>query len=53
MLDEHFSYTNSTVAKFVLNDFDNQLHSFIKVFPKDYKQALAKSSTEKKELINK
>jgi glutamate synthase (NADPH/NADH) large chain len=53
MLDEHFLHTQSNVAKFVLDDFENQVQSFIKVFPKDYKQALAKSNTEKKALINK
>jgi glutamate synthase (NADPH/NADH) large chain len=53
MLDEHFLHTQSNVAKFVLDDFENQVQSFIKVFPKDYKQALAKSSIEKNALINK
>ncbi len=40
MINQHFEYTNSTVAKFVLNDFENQLKNFVKVFPKDYKRAL-------------
>ncbi len=37
---EHYLYTGSTVAKFVLDDFENQLKNFMKVFPKDYKKAL-------------
>jgi glutamate synthase (NADPH/NADH) large chain len=41
MIQKHFEYTNSTVAKFILNDFDNQLKNFVKVFPKDYKKVLA------------
>jgi glutamate synthase (NADPH) large chain len=41
MIQKHFDYTHSTVAKFVLNDFENQLKNFVKVFPKDYKKALA------------
>jgi glutamate synthase (NADPH/NADH) large chain len=41
MIQKHFDYTNSTVAKFVLNDLENQLKNFVKVFPKDYKKALA------------
>jgi glutamate synthase (NADPH/NADH) large chain len=45
MLKKHFKYTGSTVAKFILNDFENQLRNFVKVFPKDYKKVLA----EKKE----
>ncbi len=41
LISNHFMFTKSTVAKFVLDDFDNQLQHFVKVFPKDYKKALA------------
>jgi glutamate synthase (NADPH/NADH) large chain len=40
LIQKHFNYTASTVAQFVLSDFDNQLKNFIKVFPKDYKRVL-------------
>ncbi|WP_205512201.1 glutamate synthase large subunit [Longitalea arenae] len=40
MITRHYAYTGSTVARFVLDDFENQLKNFIKVFPKDYKKAL-------------
>jgi glutamate synthase (NADPH/NADH) large chain len=40
MISEHYRYTNSTVAKFVLDDFENQLRNFVKVFPRDYKKVL-------------
>jgi glutamate synthase (NADPH/NADH) large chain len=40
MIGKHYQFTDSTVAKFILNDFDNQLKNFIKVFPKDYKRVL-------------
>jgi glutamate synthase (NADPH/NADH) large chain len=40
MISKHYAYTGSTVAKFVLDDFENQLKNFIKVFPKDYKKVL-------------
>jgi len=40
LLQRHFEYTGSTVAKFILDDLDNQLQHFIKVFPKDYKKVL-------------
>jgi glutamate synthase (NADPH/NADH) large chain len=40
MIQRHYAYTGSTVAKFVLDDFDNQLRHFIKVFPSDYKKVL-------------
>ena len=47
MIDKHYQFTNSTVAKFILNDFENQLKNFVKVFPKDYKRIL----TEKKKVV--
>ena len=51
MISDHFMYTKSSVAKFVMEDFDNQLKNFVKVFPKDYKKVLEKLSGKvKKEL---
>ena len=47
MITRHYAYTGSTVAKFVLDDFENQLRNFVKVFPKDYKKALS----EKKQSV--
>lgn len=40
MIQKHANYTDSTIAKFVLNDFENQMKNFVKVFPGDYKKAL-------------
>ena len=40
MIENHFRNTGSTVAKFILNDFENQLKNFVKVFPRDYKKVL-------------
>ncbi len=40
LISRHYAYTGSTVAKFVLDDFENQLKNFIKVFPRDYKKVL-------------
>jgi glutamate synthase (NADPH/NADH) large chain len=40
LIGDHFKFTGSTVAKFVLDDFENQLKNFVKVFPKDYKKVL-------------
>lgn len=42
LIQQHYTYTGSTVAQFILNDFDNQLKNFIKVFPSDYKKVLQK-----------
>jgi len=40
MIQKHYELTGSTVARFVLDDLNNQLQHFIKVFPKDYKRVL-------------
>ena len=42
LIEKHATYTGSTVAKFILSDFENQLHHFVKVFPSDYKKVLQK-----------
>ena len=47
MISKHYQYTASTVAKFLLDDFENQIRNFVKVFPKDYKRVLK----EKKEKV--
>ncbi|MFL5808061.1 MAG: glutamate synthase large subunit, partial [Flavisolibacter sp.] len=45
MIEEHFNYTGSTVAKFIIDDLENQLKNFVKVFPKDYKKVLKEASS--------
>jgi len=40
LITRHYAYTGSTVARFVLDDFENQLKNFIKVYPKDYKRVM-------------
>ncbi|HZF65705.1 MAG TPA: glutamate synthase-related protein, partial [Chitinophagaceae bacterium] len=40
LIENHFAYTGSTVARFILDDFENQLKNFVKVFPRDYKKVL-------------
>jgi glutamate synthase (NADPH/NADH) large chain len=40
LITKHYAYTASSIAKFVIGDFDNQLKNFIKVFPKDYKKVV-------------
>jgi glutamate synthase (NADPH) large chain len=46
MIEKHFEKTKSSVARFILGDFDNQIANFVKVFPKDYKLALQKKDTK-------
>ncbi|HKO81734.1 MAG TPA: glutamate synthase large subunit, partial [Chitinophagaceae bacterium] len=45
MIQKHYEYTGSRVAKFILDDLGNQLKYFIKVFPTDYKKVLAQRRT--------
>ncbi|SFV31460.1 glutamate synthase large subunit [Thermoflavifilum thermophilum] len=40
LISRHYEYTRSKVAEFLLNDWENQLRNFVKVFPKDYKKVL-------------
>jgi glutamate synthase (NADPH/NADH) large chain len=40
MISNHYKFTGSTVARFVLDDFENQLKNFVKVFPRDFKKVL-------------
>jgi glutamate synthase (NADPH/NADH) large chain len=46
MIEDHFHHTASTVARFILDDFDSQLKNFIKIFPKDYKKVLNTQRTK-------
>ena len=39
-ISKHYEYTGSAVAKFVLDDFENQIKNFVKVYPKDYKKVM-------------
>jgi glutamate synthase (NADPH/NADH) large chain len=40
MVTNHYEYTKSAVAKFLLDDIENQIRNFVKVFPKDYKKVV-------------
>lgn len=40
LINNHYKFTQSTVAAFILKDWESQLKNFIKVFPRDYKRAL-------------
>jgi len=51
LIIKHFEYTNSQVAKKVLDNWMEVQPQFIKVFPKDYQTVLAKLKSENKEEI--
>jgi len=48
MLQKHIDYTGSSVAKYLMSDFDSERHRFVKVFPKDYKKVLQMQSSKTK-----
>ncbi|HUR11934.1 MAG TPA: glutamate synthase large subunit [Flavitalea sp.] len=48
VINHHYEYTGSNVANFLLNDFDNQLKNFVKVFPVDYRKALELEKVQEK-----
>ncbi len=45
-IHNHYLNTGSTIAKFMLEDFDSQLRNFVKVFPKDYKKVLTQRKSQ-------
>ena len=47
LLENHFSYTNSKIAKMILSDWVKEKYNFIKVMPKEYKIALEKIAQDK------
>lgn len=51
LLTEHHETTGSSVAKFVLNDIDNQRQHFIKVYPRDYKKVMQTKQSGSKQYI--
>jgi glutamate synthase (ferredoxin) len=46
MIEKHLEYTESAVAKRILDDWDASLEKFVKVIPVDYKRALALLASE-------
>ena len=40
LIEQHLHYTDSEVARSILNDWDNQFGRFVKVMPVDYRRAL-------------
>jgi glutamate synthase (NADPH/NADH) large chain len=52
MLGLHLAHTGSSVAKYILSDFDSALQSIVKVFPRDFKKALhAKKTAQQKQTM--
>lgn len=50
MLEKHFKYTRSPVAKTIIDNFKNEQRKFIKVMPKEYKRVLEERAMTEEEL---
>jgi glutamate synthase (NADPH/NADH) large chain len=46
LIERHYAYTNSRIAKRILDDWENYLGQFVKVMPTDYKRVLLASREE-------
>jgi len=46
LIKNHQNFTNSGIAKIILDNFENAVQSFIKVMPKDYKKVLLKNKAK-------
>ena len=51
LIEEHGKLTGSTVAKVILDDWENALNDFVKVMPTDYKRVLEERKKAEKELV--
>jgi len=49
LIERHYAYTGSPVARWVLEDWPNILARFVKVFPIDYRKALERLAREQEE----
>ena len=46
LISKHHQFTNSSLAEKMIDDWDNTVKHFIKVFPKDFKKALKRIANE-------
>jgi len=49
MLKRHVNYTNSSKAKLIMDNLDNELKKFVKVLPVDFKKVLLSKEDHFKE----
>jgi glutamate synthase (NADPH/NADH) large chain len=50
LLENHFRYTRSPVARGILDDFAKELRRFVKVMPREYKRVLEERAMSEEEL---
>jgi glutamate synthase domain-containing protein 3 len=47
LIEKHFKYTNSNVARGILRDWQKSLGQFVKVYPRDYRRVLEEAESIK------
>jgi glutamate synthase domain-containing protein 3 len=50
LLQNHFNYTRSLVAKEILDDFNTKIRRFVKVMPVEYRRVLQEKAMDEEEL---
>ena len=50
LIEAHAKYTESTVAKQILENWEKVLSQFIKVYPQDYRRVLEEANTQEQEI---
>jgi glutamate synthase (NADPH/NADH) large chain len=51
LIKNHRTFTNSGIAKDILEDFENAVQSFVKVMPRDYKAVLLKNKAKEQAIV--
>ena len=51
LIKNHQAFTNSGIAKLILDDFENAVQKFIKVMPQDYRAVLLKNKAKEQVII--
>ena len=52
MLEEHVKYTDSSVAKKILENWDEEVQRFVRVMPRDYARVLKQQQQEQSEVTH-
>jgi glutamate synthase (NADPH/NADH) large chain len=51
LIKNHHAFTNSGIAKNILDDFENTVQKFVKVMPRDYKAVLLKNKAKEQVIV--
>ncbi|MBF0385822.1 MAG: glutamate synthase large subunit [Candidatus Omnitrophica bacterium] len=50
MIEKHFFHTNSKKARLILDNWQEEIHSFVKVFPMEYRKVLGEMMKEDEDI---